>query len=208
MSTFQTSLASPRFSRLLFWLGVVVLAAGIVALGSRFVGGSDPTSSAPAPDFTPKLPANSVPLKNAEGVTVKKFEQLDPPMRSTIRTFLATAVRRDTFLATAVRREKLGQSWNIVAPSMKRGYTYNQWRTADALPVVPYPIADVDKVNYSIVYALQDEVLVDVGVFAKPEAGQRAMTFRIGLIPVGNGAKKRWLVDYWLPRWSPVVPKD
>ncbi len=198
MSTFQTSLASPRFGRLLFWLGVVVLAAGILALGSRFVGGSDPTSTAVAPDFTPKLPANSVPLKNAEGVTVKKFEQLDPSMRSTIRTFLATAVRR----------ENLGQSWNIVAPSMKRGYTYNQWRTADALPIVPYPIADLDKVNYSLVYALQDEVLVDVGVFAKPEADQRPVTFRIGLVPVGNGAKKQWLVDYWLPRWSPLVPKD
>jgi hypothetical protein len=196
MNTFQTTLTSPRFSRLLFWLGVAVLAAGILALGSRFVGGSDPTPTAAAPDFTPKLPENSVPLKNSQGVTVKKFEQLDPHFRATIRTFLATAVRR----------ENLAQSWNIVAPSMKSGYTRQQWANAKALPVVPYPVADLDKVTYSLHYALKDDVLVDVGVFAKPEADLRPLTFRIGLIPVGKGAKKRWVVNYWMPRWSPVVP--
>ena len=122
-----------------------------------------------------------MPLKNSQGVTVKRFEQLDPHFHSTIRTFLATAVRR----------ENLGQSWNIVAPSLKRGYTRQQWANAKALPVVPYPVADLDKVNYSLVYALENEVLVDVGVFAKPEADQRPVTFRIGLSPVGNGAKKQ-----------------
>lgn len=196
MNTFQARLASPRFSRLLFWLGAAVLAAGIIVLGARLIGGSDKTPTAAAPDFSPTLPAKSEPLKTADGKTIKTFGQLSPEVHSTIRTFLATAVVR----------ENLGRSWNVVAPSMKRGYTYNQWKNAKALPVIPYPIADLDRVNYSLKYALENEILADVGVFAKPEADLRAQSFRIGLVPVGNGAKKRWAVDYWMPLWSPVVP--
>lgn len=198
MNTFQTTLTSPRFSRLLFWLGAVVLAAGIFVLGAKFVGGSDTTPTAAAPDFTPTLPVKSKPLNTASGAPIKTFEQLGPAVKTTIRTFLATAVRGDD----------LDRSWDVIAPSMKVGFTRKQWSTADALPIVPYPIADVDKVNYHLKYAYESEILVDVGVFAKPEADQRAMTFRVGVVPVGKGAKKRWAVDYWLPLWSPVVPKD
>ena len=198
MNTFQATLTSPRFSRLLFWLGAVVLAAGIVVLGAKFVGGSDATPTAAAPDFSATLPVNNEPLKAADGKAIKTFGQLSPEVHSTIRTFLATAVAR----------ENLGRSWNVVAPSMKRGYTFNQWKNAKALPVIPYPIADLDKVNYALKYAYETEILVDLGVFAKPEADLRPARFRIGLIPVGDGAKKRWVVDYWMPLWSPLVPKD
>jgi hypothetical protein len=30
----------------------------------------------------------------------------------------------------------------------------------------------------------------------------RPVTFQLGLVP---GAHKRWLVDYWMPRWTPPV---
>lgn len=198
MNTFQATLTSPRFSRLLFWLGAIVLAAGIFVLGAKFVGGSDATPTAAAPNFSPTLPVQSDPLKAADGREIKTFGQLGPAVKTTIRTFLATAVRGDD----------LDRSWDVIAPSMKVGFTRKQWSTADALPIVPYPIADVDKVNYHLKYAYESAILVDVGVFAKPEADQRAMTFRVGVVPVGKGAKKRWAVDYWLPLWSAIVPKD
>jgi hypothetical protein len=196
MNTFQTRLASPRFSRLLFWLGVAVLAAGVLALGSRLVGGSDKTPTAAAPDFRRTLPENSVPLKTADGKTIKTYGQLDPAIRSTARTFLATAVRR----------ENLGQSWNVIAPSMKTGYTYAQWKNADALPVIPYPIGDLDQVTYSLDFASTKEILAEVGLSPKPGADIRPARFRIGLVPVGQGAKKRWAVDHWMPLWTPPVP--
>jgi hypothetical protein len=28
----------------------------------------------------------------------------------------------------------------------------------------------------------------------------------LGLAPVGSGAHKRWLVDYWMPRYTPPIP--
>jgi hypothetical protein len=198
MNAFQTAVSSTRFNRLMFGLGAAIFVVGVVAFIFTRVGGSDNTSFAQEPGFLPKLPVNSKPLKNANGVTVKTFEQLDPQIRSTIRTFLATAVAR----------KNLGQSWAVIAPSVKTGYTYKQWSTANALPIVPYPIADIEKVRYNLELASTKEIMVEVGVTPKPEAKMKPARFGLGLTPVGKGANKRWLVDYWMPRWTPVLPKD
>jgi hypothetical protein len=183
-------------NRLLLGLGAVVLAVGVIAFIFSRVGGSDNTSAQPAPNFHPTLPARSTPLKNASGVTVKNFEQLDPQVRSTIRTFLATAVAR----------KNLGVSWAVIAPSLKAGYTYKQWANAKALPVIPYPIANVDETTYYLDYASTEEILVDMGLSPKKSAELRPVRFRLGLVPVGKGAHKQWLVDYWMPLWTPPVP--
>lgn len=198
MNVIQTALSSKRFSRALFWAGPAVFATGTIVLIFTLVGGSDKTSIAPEQGFRPTLPAHSQPLTNANGVRVKTFWQLDPEVRSTIRTFLGTAV---------VRRH-LGESWNVIAPSVKRGYTYQEWTHANALPIIPYPVADVDKVQYYLDYASTKEILVEVGVFAPPEAKLRSTTFLLGMSAIGKGANKRWLVDYWMPRWTPPVPQD
>ena len=117
-------------------------------------------------------------------------------MRSTIRTFLATAVAR----------KHLERSWDVIAPSVKRGYTYAKWKNAHALPVIPYPIDDVNRVQYYLDYASTKEILIEVGVGSKPELHIRPASFQLGLVPVRKGAQTRWLVDYWMPRWTPLLP--
>jgi hypothetical protein len=196
MDTVQTAFSSARLNRLMFGLGAAVLLVGVLAFIFSRVGGSDPTSAQPATDFHPTLPVNSTPLKNANGITVKRFEQLDPQVRSTIRTFLATAVAR----------KNLGASWAVIAPSMKAGYTYKQWANAKALPVIPYPISSLNDTTYYLDYASTQEILVDTGLTAKKSAGLRPVRFRLGLVPVGKGAQKQWLVDYWMPLWTPPLP--
>jgi hypothetical protein len=196
MDTVQTAFSSGRLNRLFFWLGAAILVAGVVAFLFSRAGGSDNTSAQPAPSFHPSLPAHSTPLKTANGVTVKRFGQLDPEIRSTIRTFLATAVAR----------KNLGASWAVIAPSMKAGYTYEHWKNAKALPVIPYPIANVDNTTYYLDYASTNEILVDMGLTAEKALKLRPVRFRLGLVPVGKGAHKRWLVDYWMPLWTPQVP--
>jgi hypothetical protein len=198
MNTIQTALSSARFNRLMLWLGVLVLAAGACVLVLKVAGGSDTTSAAPDKGFKAQLPAKQVPLRNANGVTVKTFWQLDPVMRSTIRKFIGTAV---------VRRH-LDQSWSVVAPSMRKGYTYKQWTTANALPIIPYPVDDLDKVQYYLDYASTQEVLVEVGLGAKPSAKIRPTTFQLELVPVGTKDHHRWMVDYWMPRWTPPIPEN
>jgi len=196
MNAIQTALSSQRFNRLLLIVGVVVLAAGALALVIAIAGGSDKTPSSPSPGFKAQLPTKSVPLKNASGAKVKTFEQLDPQVRSTVRTFLATAVER----------RHLDQAWKVIGPSFKAGYTRKQWRTAKELPIIPYPIDSVDKVNYYLDYASTKEILMEVGVAAPERAKMRATTFQLGLIPVGAGSGRHWVVNYWMPRWTPPLP--
>jgi hypothetical protein len=198
MNTIHTALSSARFNRLMLWLGVLVLAAGSLTLVVKLAGGSDPTSAAPDKGFKPQLPAKETPLKNAQGVTIKTFWQLDPVMRSTIRKFIGTAVMR----------RHLDKSWSVTAPSMRKGYTYKRWTTADALPIIPYPVDDLDKVQYYLDYASTQAVLVEVGLGAKPKANVRPTTFQLELVPVGTKKHYRWMVDYWMPRWTPPLPQN
>ncbi len=196
MNAVTSALSSARFNRLLFWLGATVLAAGIIALVFTFAGGSDKTSVNPEKGFHPRLPEKAQPLKNSNGVVVRNYYQLDPQIRRTIREFLATAVSR----------KRLDDSWAVVAPELKKGYTRKQWASAKELPIIPYPVADLDQVNYYLDYASTKEILVEVGVSAKASLHIRPVTFQLALRPVPKGKTRQWMVDYWMPRWTPPVP--
>jgi len=198
MNVVEKALSSARFNRLIFWAGLAVLAAGALVIVLKFAGGSDSSSSNPDKGFKAQIQKPVSPLKNAQGVTVKTYWQLDPQVRATIKTFIATAVRR----------EHLDQSWATVAPSLKKGYTFDSWRHANALPVVPYPHADIKGLQFYLDYASSKEILAEVGVSAPEKYKLRPTTFQIGLVPVGAGAKQQWLVDYWMPRWTPPLPED
>ena len=139
-----------------------------------------------------------MPLTNAKGAQVKTYEELDPDVRTTIRTFLATAVAR----------RHLDKSWAVIAPSMKQGYTFQSWSHAKALPVVPYPIENVDSTQYYLDYASTKEILLEVGVSAPAAKKMRPIAFQLGLVRRGKGAQQHWLVNYWMPRWTPPIPTD
>jgi hypothetical protein len=196
----QTALSSPRTNRILLWFSALVLAAGVLLVVTRIAGGSDKSARGPDKGFTPSLPQKQVQLKNSQGVPIRKFDQLDEATRETIRTFLATAVAR----------EHLDRSWAVIHPSLKKGYTHQQWSHANALPIVPYPHADVNTAQYYLDYASTKEILIEVGLSVRPEikgeARTRPTAFQLGLTPVGKGAQQRWLVDYWMPRWTPPIP--
>ncbi len=197
MNTLETTLSSRRFNTIMLLIGAAVLVIGVIVFISRFAG-SDGTSAAPSQGFQPTIQPKTTPLKNAQGVTVKRYEQLDPSVKSTIRTFVTTAVAR----------KNLDKSWAVIHPSMKAGYTFKSWTHAKALPVIPYPVGDVDNATRHLYLASAEEILVDMGLSPKPGSDQRSTRFRMGLVPVGKGAHKRWLVNYWMPLWTPLVPKN
>ena len=197
MNSIQTALNSPRFNRLMLWFGVVVLAAGAMALVVVLVGGNKGGSVNPSPNFHPTLPAKQTPLTNASGVRVRTYEQLDPQVHSAVQTFIGTIVAR----------KNIGSSWTVVAPSLRQGYTRHQWADGANLPVVPYPGVDTHHINFYLDFASTKQILVEVGLSGIPgKTTSRPTTFQLELVPVGNGAHKRWLVDYWMPRWTPPVP--
>jgi hypothetical protein len=196
MNSIQTALSSARFNRIMLGLGVLVLAAGALTLILKIAGGSDNTNVNPSKGFVPTLPAKTIPLKNSHGVTVRTFEQLDPQVKSNIRTFLGTVVPR----------RNVGRSWSVIAPEVKAGYTYKKWTHANALPVNYYPVDNVNNINYYLDEATSNEILVEVGLSAPAKYGMRPTTFQLGLVPVGKGAKAKWLVNYFMPRWTPPIP--
>ena len=201
MNSLQNALSSPHRNRLMLWLATGLLTAGVLVLATEIAGGSDKTSLTPDKGFKPTLPVKTSPLVNAHGVKIRTFEQLDPTVTSTIRTFLATAVAR----------KHLDQSWAVIAPSMKAGYTLKEWATATELPIVPYPGVDVRRAEFFLEYASTKEILVEVGLSQMRSIVKewtRPVAFQLGLIPVGKGVNKRWLVSYWMPRWTPPVPVD
>ena len=202
MSVFQSALSSARFNRYLMWFSGLVLAAGVAFLVIKLLPSDGGKPIGADKGFIPKLPAKSMPLTNAQGTQVQRYEQLDPEVRTTIKTFLATAVAR----------KHLDKSWAVIAPSMRRGYTFHSWSTGGhgkgGLPVVPYPIANVNSTQYYLDYASTKEILLEVGVSAPKAKKMRPVAFQLGLVPEGKGTTKHWLVNYWMPRWTPPLPTD
>ncbi|HSC51794.1 MAG TPA: hypothetical protein VLD16_16140 [Gaiellaceae bacterium] len=197
MNAIQTALNSPRFNRLLLWIGVVVLAAGALTLVVTLMKSSDGGNTNPSPNFHPTLPAKQIPLTNASGTRIRTYDQLDPQVRSTV----------EKFIGTVVARKNLGSSWAVVSPNLKQGYTRSQWSHAQGLPVVPYPGVDMKHINYYLDFASTKEILMEVGLSGIPgKTTSRPATFQLALVPVGRGAHQQWLVDYWMPRWTPPVP--
>ena len=198
MSSFQTALSSARFNRYLMWVSALVLAAGVAFLLIKIIPGHGQQRVGNQPGFVAQLPAKNQPLTNAKGQQVKAYEDLDPNVRTTIRTFLASAVAR----------RHLDKSWPVIAPSMKQGYTLQSWSHAKALPIVPYPIENVDSTQYYLDYASTKEILLEVGVSAPAAKKMRPVAFQLGLVPRGKGAARHWLVNYWMPRWTPPIPTE
>ncbi len=198
MHAIQSAFSSARFNRLLLWFGAAVLAAGVALVIVKFAGGSDHTQTNPDRNFHPTLPGKTHALVNASGVRVTNYTQLDQEAKQAIRTFIAGAVGGKNY----------GAAWKYVTPRMRQGYSYRQWVTSDSHPFVPFPVYKPDTTtNYALVYAHRRDVMVEVGLTPDPRAKTRPTVFWIELRKVGSGATP-WLVDYWMPRWTPPVPQN
>jgi len=184
VSSVTDTFGSPKFQRYLLWFGLAVLVAGAIALVVVILSGTtDSTTKAVT------APTESGPLRNSDGTLVRTYAQLDPQIRAAVTTFIGSAVAR----------QHVGKSWDVVAPALKAGYTKSQWAKGE-LPVVPYPGVDTKHVSYSLDVASTKQILLEVGLTGKPGVRSKPVTFQLGLEPV-NG---RWLVDYWVPRGTPV----
>ena len=114
------------------------------------------------------------------------------------------------FVATAVVRRHLDQSWNLVTPALREGFTRATWMRGD-IPVVPYPAEAVAVVKSRLDYSYADRVGLQVAIFPKAGAKVRAQTFEIELQEFGLPSHPRWLVSYWAPAGGqglPSVPAD
>lgn len=170
-------LSSPRFRRRALRAGIALTAVSAVAIVSILFWNTGQDFDSPLSDEPAFVPTveKQVALPEAE------YDQA-------IRTAAA-------FVATAVKREKLGQSFDLVSPALRRGFTRAEWARGE-IPVQPYP---VDSANWQLEYQYKDELGLEV--YVVPEAGSdlRPMVF---LVTMRKGPQRRWLVDAWVPRAS------
>lgn len=114
------------------------------------------------------------------------------PTRTRVAAGLAVARR---FLLTAVARRHVGDSWSLVTPALREGYTRREWAGGD-IPVVPFP---VDVARWNLEYAYADSLGFSVALFPPPKSQVRPTVFNLDLRAVGRGKNTRWLVEDFVP---------
>jgi hypothetical protein len=174
-------LSSHRRRRRAAWLGVSTAVAGAVA----FVGihWSNTGKSAEAP-FTNEPVQTVAPSPHSVAFSGETRKEV-----------LAVAAH---FVATAVVRRHLETSWDLLAPSMKSGFTRATWSRGE-IPVVPYRAEAVGFVKSRLDYSYPHRVGLQVAIFPKAGVKDRAQAFEIELRDLGSPGHPRWLVSYWAP---------
>jgi hypothetical protein len=99
------------------------------------------------------------------------------------------------FVLTAVRRNHVEDSWEMVCPEMRQGYTRASWAKGD-IPVVPFP---AQFAKWHLSYSFQTEINLQVALYARPEKKLKPVVFDLTFHPCGQGAANRWLVSSFIP---------
>jgi hypothetical protein len=174
-------LSSARMRRRLFWIGGIAGLVGIVvALAVVVFPSSKPWS------------AEKLSNQKADIVHVPKQRRFD---RSEAPAVLETA---KNFVRSAVEQKNLAASWDVVAPSMKVGFTKRSWVKGGALPVVPYP-AYLPRARWQLSFSYPTEVGMRVSLFPKPHSKMKPVVFDIVERKYGHTDKTRWLVSSFTP---------
>jgi len=199
MNAVQPSLSSPRFTRILFGVGVALLIAAIVVFVVKRSGDSSSPPSAAPSSKAQAGGLNPNPLqgqRQADVQTNKKWSQLDPSAKAAVRTFIFDGAGE----------HNLARAWLVAAPSIRQGFTYNQWVHGNELPFQVFPELNRKvPASYTLVQWSPRSFLAQVGLGSTHKTGRQAYTFQIGGEKVGTGAKARWLINYWMTLYTPPV---
>jgi hypothetical protein len=183
------ALSSPRRRRRLAWGAIATALAGGVAFsmihwsntGTKYVL----TATGPVNEPAQVLPPQPPPA----------------PFTRAVRTQVLDTASR--FLRTAVMRKNVGDSWELVHPSLRAGYTRSTWATQD-IPVAPYPMQSA---RWDVDYSWRGMVGLKIALFPPKGSEVPAAVFDMHLRALGKGDKRRWLVESWTPTSYTGVPQ-
>jgi hypothetical protein len=178
--------SSPRAQRALYWISGIVFVAGIVAIITVYATrGSN--SVTPASTLQATHPSRT----SNPGASTKNVKASSD----------ALGVAR-RFLETAVVRKNMAESYNLVGPNLKNGFTLKQWKTGNNT-VVPYPANNAKTTALLVKSSHPTSLLLWVSLVPKPglRSKPQPQQFSIELDKL-NG---RWLVNSFLPLYQPPV---
>ena len=145
------------------WLAGLVLLAGIASFAAvRLAGGT----SSPAPAATEQA-VDTTPAP------------LDPQARTVAREFVATAVAR----------KRLGEAWQLAAPSLRGHLTLAEWRTGN-IPVQPYPVAQATA-RWAVEQSTAESTVFRVTFLPRKASVAKPGDFHLALERLGG----RWRVS-------------
>ena len=172
-------LASYRWRRRLIWLTATAgIVGGLVAVGLAW------PNTAKHENVNPTGPLK---INYANYATPKKVR-----LKVHDRTMaLAVAAR---FIDSAVARKNVDRAWDLVTPTMRAGYTRDQWDTQDLPGIPPFPVASA---RWKLQFSDVKGVGFTMALFPTKASHQQAQVFMIGLHKVGAPKHRHWLVDNW-----------
>jgi hypothetical protein len=201
MNAVQTSLSSPRFSRILFGIGVALVIAALVVFIVKRSGNSSTPSAAPSHAKSSAINPNALlqGQRQPDVRTNKKWSQLDPKAKAAVRTFIFDGAGE----------HNLARAWQVAAPSIRQGFTYKQWVHGNELPFQVFPELNRKvPASYTLTEWSPRDFLAEVGLGSTHKTGRVSYTFQIGGHRYGTGAKARWLINYWMALYTPPVRAD
>jgi hypothetical protein len=172
---------TPLWRNVLRFAGPTVLAIGVIVfIVARFTGQGASEKALPSAPNTP---------------AAAKVDQkaLTPEVRAVANKFILTVVAGKNY----------GAAWDVIDPTYpgKSEYTKASWSKADGLPVVPtgYPFKPED-IRLAVKAVYPGSVLLEATII--PRSTARVQTFEMSLKDHGPGAKRRWLIDYWMTAYK------
>ena len=179
----------------------LILIVGIVAFATVKLGGDDDANDAVAA---------STAGESTGSTDATETEDYNPATTEAVPGPVPAEARRAAgeFILAAAGREDLAKAWTLAHPTLKAqcGCTYKQWLTGD-IPVQYYPTSGLEGAAFAVDESTARSVVLEILLTPKEGEDIAAQPFFIGLKAVGQGAKLRWLVDYWAPSGSPPVPQ-
>ena len=174
---------SERFQRALPWIAGLLLVAGVAAvLTVRATDDDKGAAARPAENVQPAV-VDTQPAGRRGG-------KVEPAAR----------VAAGEFILAAAGRENLKKAWALSHPELRDqcACSYKQWLTGN-IPVPYYPVDNIEGANFSVDEVTPNRTTLLVALLPKEGAKVKGQTFWIELKKTKQGAKQRWLVNYFQP---------
>jgi hypothetical protein len=204
MNVVQSSLSSPRTSRIIFWLGAALVVAAVVVFIVKKSNDGGSSSAAPAAKGTGSILSSDQ--------FQKEMGKREPDIHTnkkwaTVPASAKLAVRR--FVVDGAGERNLARAWQYMHPDLRGGLTFRQFVHGGQLPFVPFEQMNL-KIPMSITLTQWSghDLLAEVGIASTDKVGRGAQVFSIGATKAGKGAHARWLVNYWGSQYTPPVRAD
>jgi hypothetical protein len=146
------------------------------------------------------------PNQNAAPEKFSNTPAVEPVKPKTVPLSKEASAVAKQFVLTAVARRNLDVAWKLAGPNMRGTLTHKQWMTGN-IPVVPYPVNAHTFAPYKIDYSFKDAALIEIALLPPKGQNIKPQAFFLRLEKVGKGANAHWIVNNWVPRSSPPIPR-